>query len=140
MTDHEKAIRQVLEAERKSAIMKLADEYADAMVRGGTLGYVAARRLLEASITTLLTELDVARKVNEIVVLERNFARKTKDRFVDILVKIHQLLDPEPIEKGGKTFVYQNPDPQKVLRYLSDEIRRIPDAFDEAITQQEGAP
>ena len=130
MTDHEKAIRQVLAEIDHSGGMIASIRAEQAMGLHHNVEHVRA----------LLTELDAARKGDEILVFESNFARKSKDRYVDILVKIHQLLDPEPINHGGKTFVYENPDPQKVLRYLSDEIRRIPDAFDEAIAQQAGAP
>lgn len=61
---------------------------------------------------------------------ERDHARATKDKAVQLLVAIHSLLYPPYIKTAdGRTMAFRpkSPDPHEVLQELSDRIRALPD-------------
>ncbi|MBX3603236.1 MAG: hypothetical protein KF863_21655 [Rubrivivax sp.] len=73
-----------------------------------------------------------ARLQREVEVLraERDQARASVDRAVQLLTGIHALLYPSPLTMpDGRTLVFRptSPDPHAVLQALSDRIRALPD-------------
>lgn len=65
------------------------------------------------------------------------YERAKNERLLAILVGIHGLTLPAPIEVDGKTYVFTPPEAVEILRGLSDRIRAIPDEI-AAIAQQKG--
>lgn len=63
--------------------------------------------------------------------------RAKNERLIAILVGIHNLTLPAPIEVDGKTYVFTPPEAVEILRGLSERIRAIPDEI-AAIAQQKG--
>ncbi|SIT25264.1 hypothetical protein [Achromobacter sp. MFA1 R4] len=69
--------------------------------------------------------------------LERDYERAKNERLIAILVGIHNLTLPAPVEVDGKTYVFTPPEAVEILRGLSDRIRAIPGEI-AASQQQEG--
>ncbi len=60
--------------------------------------------------------------------VELQRARAVKDRTVEILVAIHALMVPPDMKlDDGRVFRYHDPDPQKLLHWIADRVRTIPD-------------
>ena len=74
---------------------------------------------LERENAALRRKLDEMREERD-----RGIARN--DHLVKILLGIFSLCPPAPIEKDGRTFVFENPEANRHLRLLGDQIRAIP--------------
>ncbi|WP_088158132.1 hypothetical protein [Achromobacter xylosoxidans] len=68
--------------------------------------------------------------------LERDHERAKNERLIAILVGIHGLTLPAPIQVDGKTYVFTPPEAVEILRGLSDRIRAIPDEIAAALAAQ----
>lgn len=71
----------------------------------------------------------------EMICHQLAYERAKNKRLLDILVGIHNLTLPAPIEVDGKTYMFTPPGAVEILRGLSDRIRAIPDEI-AAIAQQ----
>lgn len=78
-----------------------------------------------------------AQRRAEMYRLERNHERAKNERLIAVLVGIHNLTLPAPIEVDGKTYAFTPPEAVEFLRALSDRIRAIPGEI-AASQQQEG--
>jgi len=81
--------------------------------------------------------IDAAQARAEMFRLERDYERAKNERLIAILVGIHGLTLPAPIEVNGKTYVFTPPEAAQILRGLSERIRAIPGEI-AASQQQEG--
>jgi hypothetical protein len=64
---------------------------------------------------------------------ERDAARASQSRCIEMLTRIYALIDPPLIEYEGKTYKFINPHAAEALHKLSNRIRAIPDAIDAAL-------
>ena len=64
---------------------------------------------------------------------ERDDARASQSRCIEMLTRIYALIDPPLIEYEGKTYKFINPHAAEALHKLSNRIRAIPDAIDAAL-------
>jgi len=98
--------------------------------------YQATLSLKEEEIKTLHALVADLERHNEILRLERNHAREQYEHSIKILMSVHSLLYPPPIKlDDGRTMMFRpkDTDPHEVLQALSDRIRAIPDAINEAM-------
>lgn len=64
------------------------------------------------------------------------YERAKNERLIAILVGIHGLTLPAPIQVDGTTYVFTPPEAVEILRGLSDRIRAIPDEIAAALAAQ----
>lgn len=86
----------------------------------------------EISADTLRENAHLKRMV-EILRIERDHARARFDHSIKLLVGIHSLLYPAPLNmEDGRIMVFRpkDPDPHEVLQALSDRIRALPDEIE----------
>jgi len=86
----------------------------------------------EISADTLSENAHLKRMV-EILRIERDQARARFDHSIKLLVGIHSLLYPAPLNmEDGRIIVFRpkDPDPHEALQALSDRIRALPDEIE----------
>ncbi len=84
---------------------------------------------LRARVKAQAEELKVLRTDYKIALAERDTARASLDRAVQILTDIHSHA-PIPTEGGLMVFRPRSHDPHETLQMLSDRIRAIPEELD----------